>query len=162
MRPKGRLVLRQPQFMSVRCQRPMALDSRKDKVTVIWCYLCILQHQGCAQPQAKLKASLSSAGFTLSWDTSSLPQPSSRTIHLPQCTLVPSTQPLSTHSPTGPSLTYMSCLPAPLLTPAPNPTLAPALPPPCTDPYIHPTPTTLIPCSLNQPQHSQAQPSHQT
>lgn len=41
---------------SVRCQGMIALESWKDRVAVIWCYLCILQHQGCAQPQAELRA----------------------------------------------------------------------------------------------------------
>lgn len=112
----------------MRCQGLIALDSWKDRVMVTWCYLCILQYQGCAQPQAKLRASVSLAGFTLPWHNSSPPQPSSHTMHLPQCTPMSSTQPLSTHSPTGPSLTYMSCLPAPLLSPATTPNLAPALP----------------------------------
>lgn len=124
--------------LSVRYQRLIALDSRKDRVTVIRCHLCILQHQGCAQPPAKLRAFVSPAGFTLSWHTSSPPPSSSHTMYFPQSTPMPSTLPLLTHSPTGTSLTYMFCLPAPLLTPAPTPTLAPALPlppnGPCTDP----------------------------
>lgn len=114
---------------SVRCQGMIALDSWKDRVAVIWCYLCILQIKVVPSLKQNLEL-VSLAGFTLSWHISSPP------MHSAPSSVYPNIPSPSTHSPTSPSLTRMSCLPAPLLSHGPKPT--PALPQPQTGPALTP------------------------